>query len=40
MALKPTNHVFFHLHLMEEVLTLVSLEDLEPDPGAQPKKIM
>ena len=25
---------------MEKVSTLVSLEDVEADPGAQPKKIM
>ena len=40
MVLKPINHVFFPLRLMEEVLTLVSLEDVELNLGAQPKKIM
>ena len=40
MVLNLINHVFFRLRLMEAVLTLVSLEDVEPDPGAQPKKIM
>ena len=33
-------YVFFHSHFMEEELTLVSLGGIDPDPGAQPKKIM
>ena len=40
MVLKQTNHVFFHLYLMEEVLTLASLGGLDPNPGVQLKKIM
>ena len=40
MVLNLINHVFFRLRLMEAVLTRVSLEDVEPNLGAQPKKIM
>ena len=40
MVLKQTNLVFFHLHLMEKVLTLASLGVVDPDPGVQLQKIM
>ena len=40
MALKPTNHAFFHLDFLEKMLALALLGNEDPDPGVQLKKIM